>query len=225
MKAEFSTKGYTLIPTFVEEYKGYQIIKVVQYKHSWDNWEKKYFKKFRGQLQGTKNAYYTFCDSGADISKENTHYMTNRGDEEGCKICIDKLVDGTMYYFTNGEFHKEVTSYCAKKGWGFSKKDLLAMLKRHKSGTLRDKAIVEERLTDANFHSYCSLICDGDYNGYLELVRKEYANEFSFQVSIKDYDCILNNGEDLRGWIKESLEKMLMEKSRSLEVDNVSLIE
>lgn len=63
-----------------------------------------------------------------------------------------------------------------RNGWGFSKSMLLYQLRRYKnafqSGDLRIMAMIEYRLTDANFHYECGFLCRKDFDGFKQAVAK-----------------------------------------------------
>ena len=52
----------------------------------------------------------------------------------------------------------------ANDGWGFSGESLFRLIMRHKYGDDATKAYVEERLTDANFHTTCAFVRRGYYD-------------------------------------------------------------
>ena len=57
--------------------------------------------------------------------------------------------------------------------WEFTFQDLIVLGAIHRSGIFREK--IEDLLEDCNFHQECSLLSDGKYGEYLDLVFKEYA--------------------------------------------------
>jgi predicted DNA binding CopG/RHH family protein len=58
----------------------------------------------------------------------------------------------------------------------------MKLLKEHQKADKRIKILLEDRLVDANFHSEAGLLANGDYEGYIELVRKTYKFREKFEV-------------------------------------------
>ena len=56
--------------------------------------------------------------------------------------------------------------------WAFYMQDLIVIGTIHKKGYFRDK--IEDLLEDCNFHQECSLLSDGKYDEYMDLVFAEY---------------------------------------------------
>lgn len=84
------------------------------------------------------------------------------------------------YQLTHAEY-KRVAALNMKYGWGFSKGMLLDLLRRYKkayeAGNERSMAMMEERLTDANFHSYCALLDEKKFDEFKALVEEEYKED------------------------------------------------
>lgn len=62
------------------------------------------------------------------------------------------------YTFKTGEYEREVTNYNERRGWGYSDRDVETMATDYIYGNPRTRAIIYERLEDANFHSAISRI-------------------------------------------------------------------
>lgn len=60
--------------------------------------------------------------------------------------------DIPQYRWRAGEYEIEVYAENERVGWSFSKADVVRMANEYMRGNQRDKAIIFERLTDANFH-------------------------------------------------------------------------
>ena len=88
---------------------------------------------------------------------------------------------------------EEMNRLNEKCGWGFSAMDCLHFLADHlganvtrKFSTEPDEVMeairtmekIEYRLEDANFHEFCGLLSDHDYNGAMEWIRKDYDDTF-----------------------------------------------
>ena len=64
--------------------------------------------------------------------------------------------------------HGDVGYISSSIGWGFTIQDLLVLGALHKAGRHRDKII--DLLEDCNFHTECSLLYDGNYDKYQNII-------------------------------------------------------
>lgn len=84
-----------------------------------------------------------------------------------------------MYQLTQKDY-KQIVALNAKHGWGFSKQMLMNLLCRYKkayeAGDERSMAMMEERLTDANYHTECGLLADKDFEGFKRAVKEIFAD-------------------------------------------------
>ena len=82
-----------------------------------------------------------------------------------------------MYQLTQKDY-RQISALNAKNGWGFTKQQLMNLLRRYKKayaeGDERRMALIEERLTDANFHTECGLLADKDFDGFEREVNKTF---------------------------------------------------
>lgn len=82
--------------------------------------------------------------------------------------------NGKSYNFSDDEYNREVSDYNSRHGYGFSSRDLTELAKKHYEGDDRTKAILEERLTDANYHSYQRILSEDDYEAFESEMNKDY---------------------------------------------------
>ncbi len=79
-------------------------------------------------------------------------------------------------YILSEKDRNTISRQNARNGWGFSKSMLLYQLRKYKaayqSGDLRTMAMVEERLTDANFHHECNFLCQKDFDGFVKSISE-----------------------------------------------------
>lgn len=152
----------------VGTHNGFSIIKIETtcYRYANGRYSKKY---------GVSSRYSTmaFCENGTE-NKPSCRIIAMGSLIEDVKKEIDDYVGGKVVRLTEGEYHKYISGPNHKCGWGFSSDDLFAFLKAYKRGDKKKRYIIEERLTDANFHSFCSLLCNEEYDKFEELVREEY---------------------------------------------------
>lgn len=80
-----------------------------------------------------------------------------------------------MYVLTEKDY-AEIVRQNKRNGWGFSKSMLLRLCNEHKkayeTGNERRMAMLEERLTDANFHYECRFLSERDYEGFKKAVKE-----------------------------------------------------
>ena len=158
-------------------YKGFTIIQVteIDYERSifdpsrFSNWPKR------------KEVYYDFCKEGNE-KKPSQHYGAWASNVAECKECIDYFIKDDSIYFTAEEREKYVHKPNRKCDYGYGYDSLMKLLKEHQKADKRMKILIEDRLTDANFHSESGLLAKGDYEGYIELVRKTYKFNEKFEV-------------------------------------------
>ena len=95
---------------------------------------------------------------------------------------IDNFIKDDSIYFTAEEREKYVYRPNRKCDYGYGYDSLMKLLKEHQKADKRMKILIEDRLEDANFHAECGLLANGDYEGYIELVRKDYKFREKFEV-------------------------------------------
>ena len=156
-----STRNGILVQRrLVESYKGFDIVKVIvtDYENVDNN-----------------DSYLTFCESGA-FNRPSMAYniYPHPKNVEEVKECIDKFLNDDTLYFTDYEMVKYVYAPNRKYDWSFSKKRLLNLFKKWDKATPRIKILYEDRLTDANFHSECSVLSEEGYEAAVAWVEKHW---------------------------------------------------
>lgn len=121
--------------------------------------------------------HYTLCnDDGTKKpwlraeNRLNTYYKTIEKAKEG----IDNYLNGSIVLYTDAQYNKYISNYNRKYSWGFNKQRLLTTMRMHKKGDKIMKALMEDRLEDANFHEYCGALAEGDYDKFMDFLKKEY---------------------------------------------------
>ena len=99
-----------------------------------------------------------------------------------CKECIDNFIKDDSIYFTAEEREKYVYKPNHKCGWVYGYDSLMKLLKEHQKASKRMKILIEDRLTDANFHSESGLLSEGKYDEFTALVRKTFKFREKFEV-------------------------------------------
>lgn len=154
----------------LEEYQGYAIQRVTTEKREYDHIMGGYIDMGRDNKFTTRIEICKVGDEGS-ISKCLQTYLQTVHQAE---TLIEGIIKGETYVLTYGDFTKYVTTPNHKCGWGFNASDLRKFLTKYKNGDARARCIIEERLTDANFHSYCSLLTEGSFSDYEKMIEEDY---------------------------------------------------
>ena len=158
-------------------YKGFTIIQVTEIDYKRSIFDPSYYS----DLVDRKRVYYNFCKEGNE-KKPSQHYGAWAKNVAECKECIDKFLEDDSTCFTAEEREKYVYRPNRKCGWGYGYDSLMKLLKEHQKASKRMKILIEDRLTDANFHSECALLSEKKYNEFIELVRKDFKFREKFEV-------------------------------------------
>jgi len=60
----------------------------------------------------------------------------------------------------------------AANGWGYDKKAVMDFIERHRKGDEHEKAAIDYRFEDVNYHEICRCLDKGDYDGAIAHVNK-----------------------------------------------------
>lgn len=82
--------------------------------------------------------------------------------------------NGKSYNLSDAEYDREISDYNSRHGYGFSSRELTDLARQHYEGDDRTKAILEERLTDANYHKYQKALADDDYEQFEAHMNEDY---------------------------------------------------
>lgn len=171
-----------------EDYKGFDIIKVKVTKY----W---YYAGYYRNTIDKIETYFTFCAHG-NSNRPSMEYDTRSATLSEIKEKIDYFIKDNCLYYTAAERNKYIYNPNSKHGWGFSYDDLITLMRAHKKADKRIKQLYEDRLEDANFHSYCGYLAEERYDDYIALARKEYQTEFKVSLDrLTDKEIkLVNNG-------------------------------
>ena len=158
-------------------YNGYRIIKVTEIDYERSIFDQSRFSNYPRR----KEVHYDFCKEGNE-KKPSQDYKVYAKNVAECKEYIDKFLEDDSTCFTAEEREKYVYKPNKKCGYGYGYDSLMKLLKEHQKADKRMKILIEDRLVDANFSSEAGLLANGDYEGYIELVRKDYKFREKFQV-------------------------------------------
>lgn len=84
------------------------------------------------------------------------------------------------YELTCAEY-KRISDLNARNDWGLSHAQLSRLITKHERARilndLRAMALLEDRLTDCNFHTECGLLIDGNYRAARATADKIYKED------------------------------------------------
>jgi hypothetical protein len=169
--------GHKTSRTPLEVYNGYRIIKVTETEYERSIFDQSRYSNYPKKIE----IHYDFCKEG-DEKKPSQDYKVYAKNVAECKEYIDKFLEDDSTCFTAEEREKYVYRPNRKCGWGYGYESLMKLLKEHQKADKRMKILIEDRLEDANFHAECGLLANGDYEGYIDLVRKDYKFHEKFEV-------------------------------------------
>ena len=171
----------------VGSHNGFSIIKVLAVHHWYNNYDHRY--EMSRQYETKREVYYEFCNEGDENrpAQAYTPYPYVRKEEE-IKECIDKFIKDDSIYFTDAERQKYVYGPNHKCEWAYGYNSLMKILREHQKATKRMKILIEDRLTDANFHTECSFLSDGDYEGFKKFVTEHFQFREKFEI-ITSTEC------------------------------------
>jgi len=169
--------GHKTSRTPLEVYNGYRIIRVTEIEY-----ERSIFDSSRySDYPKRKEIHYDFCKEGNE-KKPSQHYGSWASNIKECKECIDNFIKDDSIYFTAEEREKYVYKPNRKCDYAYGYDSLMKLMREHQKADKRIKILLEDRLTDANFHSWAGLLSKGDYKGYEELAAKECKFHEKFEV-------------------------------------------
>ena len=158
-------------------YNGYDIIKVRI---------ENYHRNFYGTGYDTSwiekvEHRYEFCKAG-ESSRPSQAYNNYARSIEECKGQIDKFIKDDTLYFTGEELRKYVTNPNVACKLAYGHDSLMRVMREHQKADKRMKRLIEERLTDANFHSECGYLINEDYDGFIKFVTENWKFREKFEI-------------------------------------------
>lgn len=68
----------------------------------------------------------------------------------------------------------EIMRENGEHGWGYTKEETLAYIEKHRTGDAHEKAAVEYRFEDVNYHEINRCLEKGDYAGAIAFVNDNW---------------------------------------------------
>ena len=207
--------GITRSRRKVDTYKGFSIIEVLATHHWYNSFEHRY--EMSRQYETKKERYFEFCKEG-DENRPMQAYTCSFDEIGKCKCGIDEFLKDNSIYFTEAEREKYVYAPNRKCGWGYGYNSLMQIMREHIKADKRMKILLEDRLTDANFHTDCSFLCRGDYKGFEEHAANTYRFREKFEIITNTARKRLKNPEELKDVLKKVLDEVLAKYDTTVDV-------
>lgn len=187
----------------VDTYEGFDIIRVTETRYY-----KSILSGYYTSLIDSQKTYYEFCQEGQS-NRPSQAYNAEFKNKQECIDAIDKFIEDDSIYFTHAEREKYVYKPNAKCNYGFGYDTLMKLLKDHQKASKRMKTLIEDRLEDANFHVECGFLSNGDYEGYIDHVRREYKFREKFEVYTATECKRIDNPKKFEEGLANVIEKYL----------------
>ena len=197
------------------EYFGFTIIKVTNIDYARSIFDPSRFSNFIDK----KEIHYDFCKVG-DEKYPSKHYGAWANNVKECKECIDNFRKDDSIYFTKEEREKYVYRPNHKCDYGYGYDSLMKVMREHQKADKRIKKLLEDRLTDANFHSACSYLSKCDYEGFENFV----ANDCKFNEKFEIYTQTMRKRIKDPKRLEDGLNKVISDYLASQGIKDTSVI-
>ena len=196
--------GHKTSRTPLEVYNGYRIIKVTEIEY-----ERSIFDPSRySDYPKSKEIHYDFCKEGNE-KKPSQHYGSWASNVKECKECIDNFIKDDSIYFTTEEREKYVHKPNRKCDYGYGYDSLMKIMREHQKADKRMKILLEDRLTDANFHSACGYLAAHDYEGFENFVANDCKFNEKFEIYTHTMRKRIKNPKSFEDGLKKVIEDYL----------------
>ena len=202
-------------------YKGFSIIYVLAVHHWYDKWDNRYMMS--RQYETKRESYLEFCKEGDENcpSKAYTPYPHVKSVDD-IKKCIDNYIADDSIYFSDAEREKYVHAPNRKCEWAYGYDSLMKVMREHQKASKKIKLLLEDRLVDANFHSWAGLLSSGDYNNYEELAAKECKFREKFEIYTHTKRKRIKDPKRLEAHIQSAIEEYF--KEHKMDVGDTSVV-
>lgn len=212
--------GITRSRNKVGEHNGFSIIKVIATHHWYNPFQHCY--EMSKQYETKREVYYEFCKIGDENrpAQAYTPYPAVKKVED-IKICIDNFIKDDSIYFTEAERNKYVSAPNKKCDYGYGYDSLMKIMREHQKATKRIKILLEDRLTDANFHGEAGYLAEERYEEFEKMVTETYQFNEKFEIITNTKCKAINDPERLEAHIKAAIEEYF--KEHKIDVGDTSV--
>ena len=117
--------------------------------------------------------WYVTLQHGKEAKTANFSYSVFQSIKQA-REHIRYIVANKKIILTNKEWDEWVSKPNKANEWGFTKTQLVRLLANYKKADARRKEGYLERLEDANFHTFYSLLESGDYDKAREWIENDF---------------------------------------------------
>ena len=170
-RSDFFTKDKFIKgkPSFVETIGDYDVYLIKVKRRQYCPIEMSYY---RCVIDGHEDWYVTLQHGKEAKAANFSHSVFS--DIKQAREHIRYIVANKRIILTNEEWDKWVSKPNKANEWGFTKNQLTTLLADYKKADARRKAGYLERLEDANFHTFHSLLESGDYDKTREWIENDF---------------------------------------------------
>jgi hypothetical protein len=199
-----STKsGKTTKRTVIKTHKGFEIVRVTTIYYA-----KGFYGNYYTDFVESCEEHYSFCKEGLSKRPSQYYNLWAKNSKE-CEEEIEKFIEDNSLYFTEEEREKYVYKPNRQCGWAYGYDSLMKIVKQHKKADKRMKILLEDRLTDANFHYESGLLSEQKYEELIAYVTKEYTFRERFTVTTFTQAKRISNAKELENGIAKAVEDYL----------------
>lgn len=200
-------------------YKGFSIIRVVAVHHWYNNYSKCY--EMSRQYETKREIYYEFCKEG-DENRPSCAYDSTSKSVAEAQENIDKFIADDTLFFTDAEREKYVRKPNHKCDYAYGYDSLMKLMREHQKAPKRIQILLEDRLTDANFHSACSYLAKCDYKGFEEFVANDCKFREKFEIYTHTKRKRIKDPKRLEAHIQSAIEEYF--KEHKMDVGDTSVV-
>lgn len=196
-------------------YRGYRVIKVVHITYARNIFDPSRFSDWEDK----REVHFTFCKEGNEKRPSQDYNAWVKTISE-CKECIDRFIEDDSLYFTDEEREKYIYKPNRKNEWSFGYESLMKLMREHQKADKRIKILLEDRLTDANFHSACSYLAAHDYDGFEKFVADDCRFREKFEVETRTMRKRIKDPKSL----EDGLNKVISDYLASQGIKDTSVV-
>ena len=201
----------------INTYKGYTILKITKKKHS-----RRLYGGFMPYSYSTE-VYYIFCKIGNE-KKPSQYYEIGARSVEEVEKRIDEFIEDDTTAFTEGERNKYVDSPNRKCRYEYGYTSFMKIMREHKKSSKRKQVLLEDRLSDANYHHESYLLSEHKYDEYAEYLKDNYKFREKFVVLTETECKRLENPEEVAKELETIINEYFSKKVGNTTTAHVSFI-
>jgi hypothetical protein len=186
-------------------HRGYSVIRHDYKEYYYSNFSHEYT-----DLVKREEVFFGFCAEG-DEKRPSMEYCVSERTSQKAKERIDDMLDNGGIYFTDAEREKYVRKPNRKCGWGYGYKSLMKVMNEHMKADRRMRILLEDRLTDANFHHYCGLLSKQEYEQYERDAAEEFPMRERYTITIGQMRREIKDPKGLADGLADVIDKYLQE--------------